>query len=573
MDTTTINVGMTDVGALLDGNFYKVPNYQRHYSWDDESLRDFWNDLVDVVEGQQDTHFIGQIVTYINDGVQEVIDGQQRLTTISILMASILHKANIIWENSENLSDNPKAELTKLKLDIKDLLRWDENKPSLRLQPYKTGDNSIDDYFRGIFEGKFEINPNNKDIKPVNNIKEAFDNFENCIDSYWKINGIKDNPQKISVLVNVFNSLRKKFILSRVYTVKKEDAFIIYQSLNSKGKKLEASELIKSHIMAQVSNEEDSVKQDVQQKWDKIATSFGNNNKEITKFIRVYWTATNRLVTENQLFRSIATNIIGTSSSISFLTDLINVVDYYVAIYKGLKTKKDKDLFQDNSVAAMLAMMYKLGAKLYYPLLFSIILRGIDIKSEKIIIHKILSIFIRHRSICNYGTSSLETGYAKVAQDVWKQKIVTDTDIVNELNEEMLIGDLEVQNAFKGLSREMKNGAKKWNIIYILYELYKQYGEFDGLDIDEIGFDNLSLIHIGSKDEVSSDYFNFIGNYALVENSIKDKYGEKDVIRSLSESRYAINNDVASYMEKHNWAVDDLVNRQKEMSIETTQIW
>ncbi|TPR51139.1 DUF262 domain-containing protein [Apilactobacillus kunkeei] len=573
MDTTTINVGMTDVGSLLDGNFYKVPNYQRHYSWDDEALRDFWNDLVDVVEGQQDTHFIGQIVTYINNGVQEVIDGQQRLTTISILMAAILHKSNIIWNSAENLSDNPRGELTKLKLDIKDLLRWNEAKPSLRLQPYKTGDNSIDDYFRGIFEGKLELNQNNKDITPVKNIKDAFENFEDCIDSYWKINEIKDNPQKISVLVNVFNSLRKKFILSRVYTVKKEDAFIIYQSLNSKGKQLEASELIKSHIMAQVSNADEMVREEVQQKWDKIATSFGNDNKEITKFIRVYWTATNRLVTGNQLFRSIATNVLGTSGSLSFLNDLINVVDYYVAVIKGLKTKKDKELFQDSFVAAMLAMMHKLGAKLYYPLLFSLILRGIDIKSEKIIIYKILSIFVRHRSICNYGTSSLETGYAKVAQDVWKQKIVTDTDIVNELDREMLVGDLEVQNAFKGLSREMKNGAKKWTITYILYELYKQYGEFDGLDMDKIGFDNLSLIHIGSEEEVSSDYFNYIGNYALIESTIRDKYGEKDVIRSLNESRYALNKDIANFMEQHRWDVNDILNRQEEMSIETTQIW
>lgn len=574
MDTTTINVGMTNVRSLFEGNFYKVPNYQRHYSWADESLRDFWNDLVDVVDGYQDTHFIGQIVTYVDNDTQEVIDGQQRLTTISILLASILHKASEIMNDPEKeLSENPKMSLSKLKMDIEELLRWDKPKRSLVLQPYKKGDNSIDDYFKGLFNGRFELTQNNKDINPVKNIKNAEEEFCSCIDAYWKTNGIKKNPDKIDSLVNIFDALKAKFILSKVFTVKKEDAFIIYQSLNSKGKKLEASELIKSHVMSQVSTSDDNVQGEVQEKWDKIATSFGNDNKEITKFIRAYWTATNRLVTENQLFRSIATKIIGVSASLSFLNDLINVVDYYCALIKGVKTNKDKKLFKDDTIAAMLSMLYRLNAKLHYPLLFSIILRGIDVKSEKIIVYKILSIFIRHRTICNFGTSSLETDFAKVAQDVWKQNIVTSNDIVNEIDEEMLIPDLTVQNSFKGLSIEVKNGSKKWSIVYILYELYKQFGEFDGLEMNEIGFDNLSLIHIGNEEEVSPDYFNYIGNYALVERSIKDKYGEKDVIKALDESRYSINNGVAMFMEEHAWDIDDILNRQEEMSVETTQIW
>jgi uncharacterized protein with ParB-like and HNH nuclease domain len=65
------------VGQLLGESFYKIPRFQRPYSWDHTNLEEFWNDT--IVENDSD-YFIGNFVVYDDKGVLAVVDGQQRLT-------------------------------------------------------------------------------------------------------------------------------------------------------------------------------------------------------------------------------------------------------------------------------------------------------------------------------------------------------------------------------------------------------------------------------------------------------------------------------------------------------------
>jgi len=91
----------TNVERLFTSDFLIIPRFQRPYSWDDENLEDFWNDVVQAEGGD---YFIGSMVLY-GSGRQQygVVDGQQRLTTITILLCVI---RNIFKElGSENLAN------------------------------------------------------------------------------------------------------------------------------------------------------------------------------------------------------------------------------------------------------------------------------------------------------------------------------------------------------------------------------------------------------------------------------------------------------------------------------------
>lgn len=76
-----------DIESLLTGKFFKIPRFQRPYSWDDENIQDLWNDVMSA--GGED-YFIGSMVVY-HESKQElsVVDGQQRLTTITLLLCAI----------------------------------------------------------------------------------------------------------------------------------------------------------------------------------------------------------------------------------------------------------------------------------------------------------------------------------------------------------------------------------------------------------------------------------------------------------------------------------------------------
>ena len=74
----------SDIESLLDSSYFHIPRFQRPYSWEDEHVQDFWDD---VVANQADDYFIGSMVVFKKSKQRfGVVDGQQRLTTITILL-------------------------------------------------------------------------------------------------------------------------------------------------------------------------------------------------------------------------------------------------------------------------------------------------------------------------------------------------------------------------------------------------------------------------------------------------------------------------------------------------------
>lgn len=79
--------------VLRNNHIFKIPHYQRRYSWDYDQWNDFWNDLITLEEGEE--HFLGTILLITESDVtgaytaKEVVDGQQRLMTISLLLCVI----------------------------------------------------------------------------------------------------------------------------------------------------------------------------------------------------------------------------------------------------------------------------------------------------------------------------------------------------------------------------------------------------------------------------------------------------------------------------------------------------
>jgi uncharacterized protein with ParB-like and HNH nuclease domain len=79
-----------DIRQILESGVYVIPRFQRPFSWDKDNIEEFWNDCVSEVKND---YFIGSFVTYnINSSSYGVVDGQQRMTTITILLSTIRDK-------------------------------------------------------------------------------------------------------------------------------------------------------------------------------------------------------------------------------------------------------------------------------------------------------------------------------------------------------------------------------------------------------------------------------------------------------------------------------------------------
>jgi uncharacterized protein with ParB-like and HNH nuclease domain len=103
---TTIEVNKQSVKQLLETgkiNKFIIPEYQRPYAWSDEQIQTLFDDLVEYTENENEsTYFLGTIVSYENENdEQEIIDGQQRITSLFLLLRALYSKLNSMKETKE----------------------------------------------------------------------------------------------------------------------------------------------------------------------------------------------------------------------------------------------------------------------------------------------------------------------------------------------------------------------------------------------------------------------------------------------------------------------------------------
>lgn len=568
--TSKISSEITTMFDVFKDDDYNVPFYQRDYSWKKDEISDFWNDLMDVIDGEQDSHFFGQIVTYNHANTEDLIDGQQRVTTSAILMA-VIH--NISVELMDNdLNDNPRLELMDVQKQISNAIRYNEITPALTLQPISKKDNSIHEYFIGLFGNRIDIDPSHKDIAPIKNINEAYLQLKIIIDSYVKHD--KTINERIENLKLVFESFFNKFYVSMISTPNSQDAFVIFETLNSRGKDLEPAEIIKTHIMSQLSSEDTESQKEFQDNWNKVANELDKKSDKLTSFIRIYWAASHRLVSARQLYRSISSNINTENDAKNFINDLDNLVHMYKIVDNIQHTKEEQSFIGNKDLLDIVTLLRRMQVKLYYPILFAMYRRGFSTDNLKVVLYKVLCVFIRHRTICNDGTNKLETGYASIAKDIWNQSLTNTEDINKKLSDNLLKNDNEIEASFQALRKDYASkGAKHWILYYLLFNLYQEtYGDFDDQLFSEIDIHKYSVIHIGDLDEIEPNYWDYIGNYALIEKnlSVNNSLG---VDVALRMSKLNGNQNIGNFILENGWNIDDIVNRQKQFGNSSTYIW
>ena len=106
MMATSIEVNKQSVKQLLETgkvNKFIIPEYQRPYAWTDEQIQTLFEDLAEYTgNNNENTYFLGTIVSYENDnGEQEIIDGQQRITSLFLLLRALYSKLNSMTETKE----------------------------------------------------------------------------------------------------------------------------------------------------------------------------------------------------------------------------------------------------------------------------------------------------------------------------------------------------------------------------------------------------------------------------------------------------------------------------------------
>ncbi|WP_367698590.1 GmrSD restriction endonuclease domain-containing protein [Helicobacter pylori] len=375
---------------------FVIPIYQRVYSWEKEQCKQLWDDIVKTGgNDQMNGHFIGSIV-FVQDGIFStshnellIIDGQQRLTTITLLFIAL--------RNYLNDEDELLEKFSRQKIQNRYLINSDEKGDKKFKLILSEPDR--DTLLFLIDENKRK--PSERSVKIVENFKL----FEK-----W----IRKNTDKLET---IFKGLDKLMVVEISLERGKDNPQLIFESMNSTGKDLTQTDLIRNYILMGLEPEKQKIF--YKKYWRAMEEDFKQNEILFNQFVRHYLTIKTRDIPNihkvyeafkrYQQERGIETE--------ALLQDLQKYCGFFCQIV--FKKEDDKDLNK------ALGFLVDLEMDVVYPLLlelYSDYSDGVLSKQDFIPIIALIESYICRRAVCGLGTNSLNKVFPSFTKRIQKDE-------------------------------------------------------------------------------------------------------------------------------------------------------
>jgi len=263
-----------------DGNFYyTIPKYQREYTW---SYRE-WEALYDDISENNDEYFIGSIICIpLGDAINpylEVIDGQQRLTTISLFLTAIYTR---LKERKNELSEDDEDVLPSMRKSLKS-----KNSPNeMKLVPQVQNYNKDDFDFLMNTVGLRTATAPKHPYYAMRKIARCYNYFLNRIDMEMEN---MEGSDAVDFLLGKFNKV-KQAMLVKIEVSSHSDAYVLFESLNNRGTPLTAIDLMKNLIMARAESNNLTI-DDCFNRWQLLLGNLSDDYGIQERFFRQYYNA------------------------------------------------------------------------------------------------------------------------------------------------------------------------------------------------------------------------------------------------------------------------------------------
>lgn len=316
---------------FADNNSYEIPNYQRPYSWNQDNVSDLVNDINDAFENGVKEYFIGSIITIEKDVKKqfEVVDGQQRLTTITLIFSAL---RNLIK------NETAKSELQKKILPI-NALTDEPEQPRLKVR--KKEEMFFYDYILLGKELENDVDLSEIERKFINNVKT----IETLLEEYDELH-----------LKKFANYLLQNVYLVLVRTESFESAYRLFNVLNARGLALSNADLLKNLLFGRSSSLNEQKR--IETYWNSLEDIITLKNIDI--FLSHYRTSLKGNKAQNDLFQEYENHLKNNKiSSEDFCKNLIETAKYYIKIRKND--------FEDNNIKKIINSLLNVSYDEWFP--------------------------------------------------------------------------------------------------------------------------------------------------------------------------------------------------------------
>ena len=534
----------TRLQPIIEGTKqYVVPLFQRSYSWSKKEWEILWDDIIELcATGDNRSHFIGSIVTMptisVPEGVAKylLIDGQQRLTTIFILLALLRDKA----KQSGQLELSEEIHNTLL------VNQYKKDSDYYKFQPTQIDRGS----FRGIIASDISMSDGQ--------ILEAYQFFERKfrqanIDIQTLKKAMTNNLSIVSIVLDP-----------------DDNPHLVFESLNAKGRPLTQADLIRNYFFMMIHIDE---QEDIYSRyWKPMQEALGDY---LTEFIRHHLMKDGKIVKQSDVYFSLK-DIVNQGNALDYLKDLLMFSNYYE---KLLYPKKE----ENPEIRKLLSRLNRFEVNTAYPFLLNCY---DDYSQSKISavefanVLKILENFLIRRFVCNVPTQGLNKIFPVLYRNIASNRFNT---LAEGLKKELQTKGYPKDIEFKSRLMDTKlygAGDRAVKTKLILESIEESYGHKE-----QVAFESLSIEHImpqtlteywqnylGEDWEITHELLlHTIGNLTLTAYNAElsnDDYESKK--SRLCNSHIEMNK---YFQDKQAWKREDIEKRSEYLAEKALAIW
>jgi hypothetical protein len=542
----------TDVESLLAGSYFHIPRFQRPYSWDDENINEFWND---VVVNQTEDYFIGSMVVYKKDKQQfGVVDGQQRLTTITILLCVL--RDYFIELNADDLAQG-----------IHQLV---ERKDRSNKNEYVLKTETSFPYFQEHIQ-KYNEDPEvDADIQiEEKNLKNSHNLFKKLVGSV-----LSSIDQDASVASEEKRNLKVEKIQSLSDAVfitleNEDDAYLIFETLNTRGKDLALTDLVKNHFSKHLKNKGEVDHARIN--WEKMLETIHNSSSDISSdnFIYHFWSSRYEAVPLKKLFPKVKKDVTKAKAK-TYLASLLSDSKIYRSIHESSFEWTKNEVEAAGSLAAL--QMFKLSQPT--PATLSLVRAYKDKKIKYAKLRDALSSIEKFHFVFTAITSSRSSGgisamYSSFAIKLYEAKDSEEASNIIKEFVHKLRGKRPSLDEFTVAFREVvytNSNSKQKNLVRYILEKFSIHHEYKYT----VDFDDLTIEHFRPQSKLSEGWtestVGCLGNLIFLDQKMNGDLDTKNFAEKKSlllDNRYTLPEFIIKKVE---WAPSDALTHSDEMA-------
>ena len=559
LNTRTINY----MELIGNGKLYRVPPYQRDYSWSQEQWEDLWNDIVELRPRAEDRHYMGALVVAgESDREFLVIDGQQRLATLSLFALAVIDRLQAVADQGIEADANRERgrELRNRFIGEKDPASLTE---STRLYLNETDNPFYQDY---LVQLRKPLNP--RGLPKSNRLLwECFLYFRERLQT---ADGLESDGRDIASLLS--ETLARQFLFILITVADELNAYTVFETLNARGLALTTTDLLKNYLFSLVRVPADL--KALQRRWQALIETV--EQARFPAFLRYHLLCELPQVRSQRLFKLVRER----TKTPQDVFELLKQLEGRAELFAAISDPSHSYWIEWSEARVFIRELNLFRVRQAMPLLFAaweLFPRAEFVRTLKLI----SAISFRYTVISSLNTSDLEPVYHNAAKAVIAGEAAGPAEVFKEHLKPIYVADEKMRQDFALLTVSTRGQRKK----LAKYILARLEGDAAGRACDP-DTDPGTIEHILPENPAEAWSETFapeqweasayrLGNFTLLEAAANRTVGNAayaDKCAAYNKSAYVLTKEIPEIAPEQ-WTPELVAERQRQLASRAVHLW